>query len=400
MTTRQTRNMNYPTRILMQPNTIGRSILLVAVLGVNFAHAATPAPHPVADLLQPLVDHRALAGAVTLVADKDKILDVECVGFADVGAHQAMQEDALFWIASMSKAMTAAALMILVDEGKVALGDPVEKYLPEFIGQTVSTNPAAADAPSAQPMHPITIRNILSHTSGMAFSSPLENPTLDIHPLAERVKSYAKMPLQFQPDSKYQYSNAGINTAGRIIEVISGTSYEDFMQKHLFDPLGMKDTTFLPDAAQIARLAKSYKANPAGTDLEETTVGQLKYPLNDRSRQPMPAGGLFSTAAETARFCQMLINGGSFQGKRILSQPAVSQMTSRQTPAALPVSYGLGLSIDGDGYGHGGAFSTNMNVDTKRGLITVFMVQNAGWSNEGKQAQPIFNKAAVDNFGH
>ncbi|KAB2641201.1 MAG: beta-lactamase family protein [Verrucomicrobia bacterium] len=392
--------MHNPSRATMLPHIIRRPLLLATALGMTFAHAATPPPRLVAGLLQPLVDHHALAGAVILVADKDKILDVESVGFADIAAHQAMTEDSLFWIASMSKAMTAAALMILMDEGKVALGDPVDKYLPEFVGQAVSINPAAADAPSAKPVHPITIRNILSHTSGMAFSSPMESPTLDIHPLAERVRSYARMPLQFQPDSKYQYANSGINTAGRIIEVISGMSYEDFMKKRLFVPLGMKDTTFMPTAIQLTRLAKSYKANPAGTDLEETTVSQLKYPLDDRTRQPMPAGGLFSTAADTARFCQMLISGGSFQGQRILSQAAVAQMTSRQTPAGLPESYGLGLSINGDGYGHGGALSTNMNVDTKRGLITVFMVQNAGWRDEGNQALPIFNKAAVENFGH
>ncbi|MEI7953649.1 MAG: serine hydrolase domain-containing protein [Verrucomicrobiota bacterium] len=384
----------------MRPHLIIRLFFVVAALGVNFTHGESPAPQVVAAMLQPLVDHHALAGAVTLVADKDRILDIESVGFSDIAGHQAMKDDAVFWIASMSKAMTAAGLMILVDEGKVALGDPVEKYLPEFIGQMVMADPVAAGDAMVKPVHPITLRNILCHTSGMAFSSPLENPTLDIHSLADRVKSYAKMPLQFQPDSRYQYANSGINTAGRIIEVISGTSYEIFMQKRLFDLLAMKDTTFLPDAAQIARLAKSYKANAAGTDLEETTVSQLKYPLSDSSRQPMPAGGLFSTATDTARFCQMLINGGSYQGRRILSEAAVKQMTSRQTPAALPQSYGLGLSIDGDSYGHGGAFSTNMNVDTKRGLVTIFMVQNAGWRDEGQQALPIFIKAAVENFGH
>ncbi len=377
-----------------------RPLFLVAAISVNFTHAASPAPQVVATLLQPLVDHHALAGAVTLVADKERILDIESVGFADIAGHQAMKDDAVFWIASMSKAMTAAGLMILVDEGKIALGDSVEKYLPEFVGQGVMADPAVGGDAMVKPVHPITIRNILCHTSGMAFSSPLENPTLDIHSLADRVKSYAKMPLQFQPDSRYEYANSGINTAGRIIEVISGTSYEEFMQKRLFVLLAMKDTTFLPDAAQIARLAKSYKANAGGTDLEEATVGQLKYPLNDRSRQPMPAGGLFSTATDTAQFCQMLINGGSYQGRRILSEAAVKQMTSRQTPAALPQSYGLGLSIDGDSYGHGGAFSTNMNVDTKRGLITIFMVQNAGWHPEGQQALAIFSKAAVENFGH
>ena len=372
---------------------------LAAVLSV-FPTLAEPVARPViAPLLQPLVDHHALAGAVTLVADRNRILDIETVGYADIAANKPMTQDALFWIASMSKPMTAAAFMILVDEGKASVDDPVEKYLPEFKGQMVVANQAQPDAPLEMPVHPVTIRNILSHTGGMAFSSPMETPTLDIFPLAERVRSYAKMPLQFQPGSKYQYANAGINTVGRIIEVLGGMPYEDFMRKRLFDPLGMKDTTFRPDKDQIARLAKSYKATKDNSDIGETTVGQLKYPLDDPSRQPMPAGGLFSTASDTARFCQMLLNGGTFRGKRVLSEAAVKQLTSRQTPAALPQSYGLGFSIEGDTYGHGGAYSTNMNVDPNCGLVAVFMVQNAGWREEGKQALPIFSRAAMEAFG-
>jgi len=170
----------------MRPHLIIRLFFVVAALGVNFTHGESPAPQVVAAMLQPLVDHHALAGAVTLVADKDRILDIESVGFSDIAGHQAMKDDAVFWIASMSKAMTAAGLMILVDEGKVALGDPVEKYLPEFIGQMVMADPVAAGDAMVKPVHPITLRNILCHTSGMAFSSPLENPTLDIHSLADR----------------------------------------------------------------------------------------------------------------------------------------------------------------------------------------------------------------------
>ena len=141
--------------------------------------------------------------------------------------------------------------------------------------------------------------------------------------------------MQFEPDSKYQYSNAGINTAGRIIEVVSGMPYEEFLDKRLFGPLGMKDTTFWPNEEQLQRLAKSYKPNADKTGLEEITIGQLKYPLSDRKRQPMPAGGLFSTAADVGRFCQMVLNGGVFDGKRYLSEAAVKQMTSKQTGDAV-----------------------------------------------------------------
>jgi CubicO group peptidase (beta-lactamase class C family) len=243
------------------------------------------------------------------------------------------------------------------------------------------------------------IREILSHTSGLAPKSPLEVPTLDLLPLAVAVRSHAMTPLQFEPSSKYQYSNAGINTAGRIIEVLSGMPYEDFLRTRLFEPLGMKDTTFWPSEAQVARIAHSYKPNADKTGLEPTTVSQLSYPLTDRKRQPMPAGGLFSTAQDVTRFCQMILNGGELDGHRYLSAEALKQMTSRQTPEALKESYGFGWSVNGGSFGHGGAYSTSMNIDPQHGLITVFMVQHAGFPGDGKESGGAFKKAALERFG-
>ena len=354
---------------------------------------------PIAAALQPFVDRHELAGAVTLVATKDKVLDVETVGWSDIAGKKRMREDAVFWIASMSKAMTAAGLMVLVDEGKVKLDDPVEKYLPEFKGQMVIAEKDADHALLKKPAHPITVRNVLSHTSGLPFKSPIEEPTLDMIPLVTAVKSHAMSALMFEPDSKYQYSNAGINTAGRIIEVVSGMSYEDFMDQRLFTPLGMKDTTFWPNDEQVARLAKSYKPNAAKDNLEETTVTQLHYPLQDRKRQPMPGGGLFSTAADVARFCQLLLNKGMHQGKALLSEAAVKEMTSRQTAPSLKESYGFGLQASPGNFGHGGAYATNMTVDVERGLITVFMVQHAGFPGKGKDSGAAFKAAATQAFG-
>ena len=229
-----------------------------------------------------------------------------------------------------------------------------------------------------RPSHSITVRNVLSHTSGLPFKSALEEPTLDRLPLSVAARSYAMTPLLFDPDTNYQYSNAGINTAGRIIEEVSGMAYEHFLDKRLFAPLGMKDTTFWPNDGQLARLAKAYKPNAAKDGLEDTNIGQLKYPLSDRSRQPMPAGGLFSTARDVARFCQLVLNGGALDGKRYLSESAVKEMTTRQTRDSIKESYGLGWSVGGDSFGHGGAFATNMSIDPGRGLITVFMVQHTG----------------------
>src|SRR5262249_2446923 len=248
------------------------------------------------------------------------------------------------------------------------------KYLPEFKGQWLVVEQDKEHQLLKKPKRSITVCDILNHTSGMPLRSALEEPTLDMVPLRDAVRSYAITPLQFEPGTKYQYSNAGINTAGRIIEVVSGMPYEAFLDRRLFGPLGMKDTTFWPDQGQLGRLAKSYKPTADGKGLEEITITQLHYPLNDRTRQPMPAGGPFSTAADGGRFCQVVRGGGVAGGKRYLSEDAVRQMTSKQTGDALKEGYGLGWSTGGGTFGHGGAHATNMTIDPKHGLITVFLV--------------------------
>jgi CubicO group peptidase (beta-lactamase class C family) len=250
-----------------------------------------------------------------------------------------------------------------------------------------------------KPVHPITAREILSHTSGLPFSSPLEQPTLDGLPLRDAVRSYAMVPLQFPPGTKYQYSNAGINTAGRIIEVVSGVPYEQFMEQRLFKPLGMKDTTFWPSAKQVKRLAKSYKPAQGKTGLEEMLVTQLRYPLPDRThRFPMPAGGLFSTASDIAQFCRMILNAGVCEGERLLSDEAVRQLTTRQTAPDIKESYGLGFAVGPDWCGHGGAYATNMQIDHRRGLVLVWMVQHNGFPGNGAKSQDAFRQAAIAAF--
>jgi len=344
--------------------------------------------------LQPFVDNHSLAGAVTLVATKDKILDVTTVGFADVTARKPMRPDSVFWIASMTKPMTGAALMMLVDEGRVNVADPVEKYLPEFKGQMVIAKQDQQQIVLKHPTHPITVCNVLTHTSGLPFRSALEQPTFDLQPLRTAVLSYAMTPLLHQPDTKYLYSNAGINTAARIIEVVSSQPYETFLATRLLQPLGMAETTFWPSAAQLRRLAHAYKSDVAKTGLEETNLAQLKYPLNDRHRYPMPAGGLFATANDVARFGQMILNDGALAGRRYLSKAAVAQMTSKQTGAQVTESYGFGWGTGKGWCGHGGALATNFVVDRQHGLVLVFLVQHAGFPGDGGKSFEAFKQAA------
>lgn len=384
----------------MKPDTIYRSLLalLVALVLPLVPLAEAGGDKSVAEALQPFVKGKTLAGAVTLVADKDKILSLEAVGWANIEDNQLMKTDAVFWIASMSKPITAAALMLLVDAGLVSLDDPVEKFLPEFKDVWVAVEQDKEHMLLKRPKAKMTVRHILSHTSGMPFASPLEVNPRDQLRLQDGVRSYTMTPLHSEPGAKYVYSNAGINTAGRIVEVVSKMPFEDFLQKRLLDPLGMVDTTFWPSKQQLKRLATTYTSGRDKTGLMPMPIAHLTDPLDDRKRTPMPGGGLFGTADDMARFCQMLLGGGVFQGKRILSESAVKELSTKQT-GDLKENYGLGFALGPGTFGHGGAYATNMQIDTKRGLITVFMVQHSGFPGNGAQSLAAFRKAAEERFG-
>jgi CubicO group peptidase (beta-lactamase class C family) len=335
---------------------------------------------PLAAALQPFVDTHVVAGAVGLVATKDKLLDLATVGYADIGAKKPMRADSFFWVASMTKPVTATALMMLVDEGKVSVDDPVEKYLPEFKGQWVAVARDEHHVLLKKPKHPITVRQIMSHTSGLPGSSPLEK-TLDCLPLREAAGIYAMLPLQSEPGANYFYTNEGINTAGRIIEVVSGMSYGGFVSKRVLDPLGMNDTTYWPTREQIGRLAKSYRFNEQETGLLETPLSCFTQPLSDRNRHANPGGGLFSSARDYCAFGRMILAGGVIRGKRYVSEASLRAMTTKQT-GVLKDNYGLGWiterSIDGT-FGHTGAYGTRFWIDPKRGLVMVLLVQQASF---------------------
>jgi CubicO group peptidase (beta-lactamase class C family) len=222
---------------------------------------------------------------------------------------------------------------------------------------------------------------------------------LDSLPLKDAVHSYATDPLIYQPGTDYKYSNEGINTAARIIEVVTGMPYERFMQERLFDPLGMKDTTFWPNAEQINRLAQAYKLDPQTKGLVEVPVAQLTYPLNDRQhRFPMPAGGLFSTAEDVSKFCRMILNGGELNGKRIISTQSLHAMTIPENMGLGKTDYGFAWNITKDGFDHGGAYKNAMAIDTTTGRILIFMVQQQGdWgTKQGDQIVSTLKRLAND----
>lgn len=382
-------------------------LLTLSLIAVALNHTpswaqppAAPSSKAVAAVLKPFIDDHVLAGAVTLVASKDKVLSLDAVGYADIAAKKPMRTDNLFWIASMTKPVTATALMMLVDEGKVNVDDPVEKYLPEFKGQMLAVEQPGGKAELKKPAHPITVKNLLTDTSGLA-KQPAPGERGGTTSLRVAVECYAATPLQFEPGSKFEYNNPGINTVGRIIEVVSGLPYDEFVGHRLFLPLGMTDTTFWPSEAQVRRLAKAYKPNADKTSLEEVPCPLLVDPREGPRGVPFPAGGLFSTATDVSLFCRMILGGGVLEGSRYLSEEAIQQMTSTQT-GSLPLTYGFGWFTDrksGGSFGHGGAYKTDMHIYPRKQLLTVLMVQHTDWRNdEGKNILPTFQQAALKAF--
>ena len=373
------------------------ALLLVATAAGTLALAADiPSNGGMAAKLQPFLDNHVIAGAVVLVADMDNILDLEAVGYSNLRDHKPMQTTDLFYIASMTKCFTATALMMLVDEGKVNINDPVEKYLPEFKGQMVEESKGQRHLPQ----HPITVREVMSHTAAV-HEGPPHSTTLEGY-----VKEIAHAPLQWEPGTKYKYS-PGPAIGGRIIEVVSGQPYAEFIQQRILDPLGLKDTTFWPTTEQDHRLALTHECNPKTKILEPIQHNSDAIAAGKSGNVPPnvlsqmggnaitaykyhfanPAGGLFSTATDIAKFCQMLLNGGTYQGKQYISPAAYQQMTSIQTgQAETPpdVAYGLGFFVQKKApaggpsvgsFGHHGARKTQMWIDPQNQLVMVLMVQ-------------------------
>ena len=277
--------------------------------------------------LQQFVDKHVIAGTVTVVGTGKGIVQLEAVGSLRLDATTPMPKDALFRIASMTKPITGVGIMILADKGKLSVEDPVEKYLPEFKGQMLVEKRTAERLTLKKPARPITLRDLPTHTSGLPGYPPgLGNlyRTRD-RSLAEAILAIATA-VGIRAGSRWAYSNTGIDTLGRIIEVVSGQSYEDFLAQRIFEPLGMKDTTFRPSKEQLKRLAGLYNVKDGKL---VALAGSLIGP-SAGARHPIPAGGLYSTGADQARFYRMMLNGGRLDGTRILSEASVKAMTQAQ----------------------------------------------------------------------
>jgi CubicO group peptidase (beta-lactamase class C family) len=362
------------------------------------------------------VDNKTVAGAITLVARDGKIVEFDAQGMADIEAARPMKKDTIFQVMSMTKNFTGVGIMMLVEEGKIALRDPVERFLPEFHEQRVATMTSPDSARLSAPLRPITIADLMTHTSGMFDASPYEinsySQKMNI-PLADLMKVFAKQPLLFQPGTRWSYSSPGIDVLGRIIEVCSGLKYEDFIEQHILKPLEMKDSFFYPKADKVDRIAMVYE-NRGGKLVRSpgTILGGDPAAHRQGAVFPAPSWGLYSTAEDLLHFYEMLRNGGMYQGKRYLSVYSVRSMTAVHTEG-IPAgwlgggAYGLTFEVVESAYGelaghtkgtygHGGAFGTQGWIDPTNHLVRILLIQRSnGGTDSLRDTFMTMGEAAV-----
>lgn len=354
------------------------------------------------DLIERRIETRDISGAVTLVARNGRVAHLEAQGLMDIEGNKQMTKDAIFRIASMTKPIVGVAVLMMIEEGKVRLSDPVSRFIPEFKELKVAVgrpNQAQAGARGAAPTfytvpaeREITIKDLLTHTSGLvsgtiSTAEAAKNPRKPGETLADYIPRLGQVPLEFQPGSRWTYSpGAGFDTLGRVVEIVSGQNLDQFLRQRIFEPLGMKDTFFNISEPQRSRAATMYQKTANG--------------LQKSANQPAPntayysgSGGLSSTADDYVRFAQMLVNGGQLNGKRLLSPRSVELMGSPYAPDTLPgrargEAWGLSVRVITDAvarntplsngsFGWQGAFGTHFWVDPKEKLIGLLLVQTS-----------------------
>jgi CubicO group peptidase (beta-lactamase class C family) len=378
----------------------GAAWLTLGSLGF-FACAKEPVTTTVPQVLNKFIAVEEIPGAVTLAHQAGQPAETVAVGMADVERKTPMTPETLFGIMSMTKPISATALMILVDEGKVSVDDGVEKYIPAF---------ADAKTTSGAAVPGLKIRHLLTHTSGLTGDQGC------VDSLEATANMLAARPFSFQPGERWEYGPS-MNVVGRIVEVVSGQPFDEFLRERIFVPLAMNDTTFHPTDDERQRMAVLYKksADNSNAGGKSLVPGERWAGIGAPDCVPSPSGGLFSTAGDMDRFYSMILNGGELDGKRIVSADAVRQMTTIQTgdlTTGFTPGNGWGLGwcivrepqdvtgmLSPGSFGHGGAYGTQGWVDPVKRRIFVLLVQRADLGNaDGSDIRKEFQQAAVDGL--
>ena len=404
--------MRSPARLVPR---LSSMFVLVSLLAVAPIAAQVPAGAPddvglsakrlerIGGMIQRAIDTKQISGAVTVVARRGRVAHFEAHGLMDIEANAPMRKDTIFPIASMTKPVTAVAILMLVEEGKVRLADPVSRFVPEFKDTKVAMprSDAAGGIYTVPAKRDVTVHDLITHTSGLGSGGAASEATARIAPrdltgtVADWTAALGAAPLDFQPGTRWAYSGlAGIDTLGRIVEVASGLTFDEFLRQRVFEPLGMKDTAFNVPEDKKKRVVTLYSRTPEGLELRPVPAWVGTTTLHGGG------GGLWSTAEDYLHFAQMLVNGGELNGTRLLGSRTVDLMASNHVGNLYEKAgsvgggpgKGFGLAVDvvldgvaarGDhrstgSFGWGGAFGTTYWVDPREDLTAVLMVQTPG----------------------
>ncbi|HZQ37355.1 MAG TPA: serine hydrolase domain-containing protein [Dehalococcoidia bacterium] len=348
------------------------------------------------------IERREIPGAVTLVARRGRVAHLSAQGYADIEQQTPLRPDAIFRIASMTKPIAALATLMLYEEGHFFLDDPIARFLPGFKDMRVLAGAAPpgvhvpfSGAATVPAVRPITVRDCLTHTAGFAANPATPGGNGAVRTIADQVEELATKPLVFQPGTGWLYG-PGLNVAGVIVETISGQTLDAFMRERIFDPLGMPDSSFYLPEGKLDRFPPLYQSEPAaqpgGWQLREIDRPETSTKVHGPKIQFGGSGGLLSTAADYARFAQLLLNGGELDGVRLLGRKTVELMTTNHTGdhyiyvRGRGYGYGLGVGVRLDltgnpavgtpgAYGWGGAYSTYYFADPAEQLLGLIFLQ-------------------------
>ena len=357
--------------------------------------------------LQEYVDDGKAPGFITLIARKGQVIHYETCGYRDLESQLPMEKDTIFRIYSMTKPIASVALMMLYEQGKFQLNDPVSKYIPEFAKTKVFNKMGYEGLELVEQDPPMTVHNLLTHTSGLTYGSLFDNPVEDMYresqyidpnvPLDETIKEIAQLPLVFQPGTRWRYSVA-TDVCGYLVQVLSGLPFDTYLQERIFAPLGMVDTSFHVTDEKLNRFATLYAHNPEDGSLQpHQDEGLLQRDFLVPTKSPFGGHGLVSTTDDYYKFTQMLFNNGEFEGTRLLGRKTLQYMTLNHIPselfplnigdwelAGLGFGLGFGMIMDpaltgvinsADTFWWGGAAATNFWVDPQEELFGIFMTQ-------------------------
>ena len=369
--------------------------------------------HFAADALKPYVESGELPGAISVFYQNGK-QEVACVGYADVAKKRPITLDDPYMQCSQTKGFCGVTIAILVEEGKISLDDPVSKYLPEFGTLWVKTSEKDGVRTLTKAKNTLTVRMVMNHTGGFPFELP------NFHamggwsrrmPLRSVAATAASQPINFEPGTKVQYSNVGIDIGAAVVEVVTGKRWENFLKERVFDPLGMTSSGFWPTADQLARQIEMYNCQKGAPAQWRSDNPSMQRPYGDDRVFSSAGAGLWTTARDQLKFYKMLMNlGVGENGVRILKEETVKAILATSTrPADLKdPNYSLGLRApiadnENEWFGHGGAWGTNCMVNWHKKQLKLWAVQLCGgprpWDAAREKAANEFFKTTLDTSG-